>query len=246
MKVFCTLHYKTIMTFALCKQKLIDTHKELIEQLEDEYKNHITKLLEQKKLVIIELQNALCQQFMNIEKVSNQFTSSALSSEEICMDSNETLSTNQLPIFSLKDTNPYETTDSETKSNCDNGKGTKVESSSIQTEAKLYKCHYCNYQGKSHYHLERHIRIHTGEKPYKCDYCNKGFNQKTHLIQHIRVHTGEKPYKCDHCEYRAQTKQNLKNHIRIHTGEKPYKCDHCEYRARTKQNLKSHTRIHQR
>ena len=59
---------------------------------------------------------------------------------------NETLS-KSTSNFSLKDINPYETTDSETKSNCDN-KGTKVESSSIQTEAKLYKCHYCNYQGK--------------------------------------------------------------------------------------------------
>ena len=206
------------MTFALWKQAIIDTHEQLIEQLEDKYKNHITKLLEQKKLLLIQLQKALCHQFMNIENISNQFTQSDLSSIDSTTTSNATLNTNQVPIFSLKDTNLI---DSGNKFECNHCHKFLSSTQSLARHTKShiekpYKCNYCNYRSSRKDHLQRHIRIHTGEKPFKCEYCDKRFTQNCHLNAHNMIHTGEKPYKCDDCDYRSRTKYSLTNHVRIH------------------------------
>ena len=128
------------MAVAVWKQRLIANHNRLIEQLEDKYNDHITKLLQQKKLIIIEMQNALFQQFICIEKEHQQIENEQLmisnsnlnnnvhfssietidnseSKLETETVSNPTLNTNQVPIFSLNDTDPNDSEDSETKSN---------------------------------------------------------------------------------------------------------------------------------
>ena len=231
------------MTLPLLKQTIIATHKKLIQQLEDKYKNHIANLLEQKKVIIVEIQNALYQQFTSIENVSNQITASDLSSMEMYnvdpnietdMISKVTLSTNQVPIFSLKDAKPNDAIDSNTN-HC---KGSKL------------KCNYCDKILSSKKSLTSHSRIHTGEKTRdklnKCDYCHHRFASKQSLKNHIRIHNGEKPYKCVQCDKRFRQINHLKRHNKIHTGEKPYKCNHCDHCCITKQNLMTHMRTHVR
>ena len=259
------------MTLPLLKQTIIATHKKLIQQLEDKYKNHIANLLEQKKVIIVEIQNALYQQFTSIENVSNQITVSDLSSMEMYnvdpnietdMISKVTLSTNQVPVFSLKDAKPNDAIDSNTnhckgsklKCNyCDkilSSKKSLTRHSRIhtgeKTRDKLNKCDYCHHRFASKQSLKNHIRIHNGEKPYKCVQCDKRFRQKSHLQIHNRIHTGEKPYKCVQCDKRFRQINHLKRHNKIHTGEKPYKCNHCDHCCITKQNLMTHMRTHVR
>ena len=51
-------------------------------------------------------------------------------------------------------------------------------------------CRFCNKLFQSSWHLDRHIRIHTGERPFKCELCGKYFNRKDHLKEHnFAVHT---------------------------------------------------------
>ena len=221
------------MTLPLLKQTIMTTHNRLIEQLEDKYKNHITKLLEQKKLVIIQLQNAVYQQFVNIENVSNQLTPSDLSSVKISnVDSNIETDTilNQIPIFSLKDANPSEIIDSETN----------------HCKEKPFKSDHCNYQSNRKDSATKHTHIHIREKPYKCIYCDYRSATKQRLTNHIRIHTGEKPYKCVLCNKRFRQIAHLNRHTKIHTGERPYGCNQCDYRCITKWNLTMHMRTHAR
>ena len=155
---------------------------------------------------------------MNIENISNQFTQSDLSSIDSTTTSNATLNTNQVPMFSLKDTNLI---DSGNKFECNHCHKFLSSTQSLARHTKShiekpYKCNYCNYRSSRKDHLQRHTRIHTGEKPFKCEYCDKRFTQNCHLNAHNMIHTGEKPYKCDDCDYRSRTKYSLTNHVRIH------------------------------
>ena len=57
-------------TTAVLKQRLISHHNSLIENLENKYMNHICSLLQQKKCIILEMQNQLYQQFERIDNLN--------------------------------------------------------------------------------------------------------------------------------------------------------------------------------
>ncbi|XP_049513881.1 zinc finger protein 501-like [Dermacentor silvarum] len=48
---------------------------------------------------------------------------------------------------------------------------------------------------------------HIREYPHKCSYCRKMFQKKFHLDNHIRVHTGERPFGCHLCPMTFTQKQ---------------------------------------
>ncbi len=54
---------------------------------------------------------------------------------------------------------------------------------------KSFTCTQCGKGVRNKYHLDYHMRVHTGEKPFTCDLCGKSFRCKYHLKTHMRVHT---------------------------------------------------------
>ena len=59
-------------TVATLKQQLISSHNELITQLEDKYMDMISKLLQQKKAIILKIQNELYQYLERIDNLNNK------------------------------------------------------------------------------------------------------------------------------------------------------------------------------
>lgn len=77
----------------------------------------------------------------------------------------------------------------------------------LRNRDKNFLCNTCGKSFYTNFHLEVHIRSHTGIKPFKCPHCDKSFSQKSGLSMHVYTHTGEKPFACKVTN--SLTKKNL-------------------------------------
>lgn len=114
----------------------------------------------------------------------------------------------------------------------------------LRNRDKNYLCNDCGKSFHTNFHLEVHIRSHTGVKPYTCPVCSKSFSQLSGLKMHTYIHTGEKKYSCEVCGKRFTQFGHVKEHLLIHTNEKPFQCQICNHSFRVKGNLSAHMQIH--
>ena len=191
------------------REQLISNHFKLVEQLEDKYNNQVTELLEQKKVLIGELQNALTQQLKCMDNLSKQNEDKEMENDMKSIDL-ESKSIDDSELSNDNDEDPDEIIDLESKSN------------HSRSGLKPFKCDYCDKRYTRRDNLNRHIKTHrgAGKKPFRCNHCDYRGISESHLKIHVRVHTGERPFKCDHCEKRFKTRGNMKRHMKVHRRRK--------------------------
>ena len=191
------------------REQLISNHFKLVEQLEDKYNNQVTELLEQKKVLMGELQNALTQQLKCMDNLSKQNEDKEMENDMKSIDL-ESKSIDDSELSNDNDEDPDEIIDLESKSN------------HSRSGLKPFKCDYCDKRYTRRDNLNRHIKTHrgAGKKPFRCNHCDYRGISESHLKIHVRVHTGERPFKCDHCEKRFKTRGNMKRHMKVHRRRK--------------------------
>ena len=191
------------------REQLISNHFKLVEQLEDKYNNQVTELLEQKKVLMGELQNALTQQLKCMDNLSKQNEDKEMENDMKSIDL-ESKSIDDSELSNDNDEDPDEIIDLESKSN------------HSRSGLKPFKCDYCDKRYTRRDNLNRHIKTHrgAGKKPFRCNHCDYRGISESHLKIHVRVHTGERPFKCDHCEKRFKTRGNVKRHMKVHRRRK--------------------------
>lgn len=114
----------------------------------------------------------------------------------------------------------------------------------LRSRDKNFLCNTCGKNFFTNFHLDVHIRSHTGERPFKCQFCNKAFAQMSGLKMHTFTHTGERPFMCSKCPKTFNQYGHVREHMMTHSSDRPHVCPVCDRSFRVKGNLTAHMLIH--
>lgn len=114
----------------------------------------------------------------------------------------------------------------------------------LRSRDKNFLCNTCGKNFYTNFHLDVHIRSHTGERPFKCQLCDKSFAQMSGLKMHTFTHTGERPFRCSKCPKTFNQYGHVREHMLTHSSDRPHVCPVCNRSFRVKGNLTAHMLIH--
>lgn len=114
----------------------------------------------------------------------------------------------------------------------------------LRSRDKNFLCTMCGKNFYTNFHLDVHIRSHTGERPFQCQFCDKAFAQMSGLKMHTFTHTGERPFRCTKCPKTFNQYGHVREHMMTHSSDRPHLCAVCDRSFRVKGNLTAHMLIH--
>uniref|UniRef100_A0A1B0DFH2 Zinc finger protein n=1 Tax=Phlebotomus papatasi TaxID=29031 RepID=A0A1B0DFH2_PHLPP len=116
----------------------------------------------------------------------------------------------------------------------------------LRNRDKNFLCTTCGKSFYTNFHLQVHMRSHTGQRPFVCQHpgCLKAFSQLSGLKMHTFTHTGERPFGCKVCGKSFSQYGHVREHMMIHSNMKPHVCKVCNHSFRVKGNLTAHMMTH--
>ncbi|KAK9508011.1 hypothetical protein O3M35_007762 [Rhynocoris fuscipes] len=148
----------------------------------------------------------------------------------------------------------------------------------IEKEVR-FRCPYCPYRTWKTSNFQRHLCTHNTERPYKCNLCqysgkhhedlkkhmichkNAGTiliannetaiipivpnNNENELIKKALMNNNTKRFTCLLCDFETTRSSALNRHqFVVHNDNRPYACDLCPYRSKLRDSLKKHMMSH--
>eukprot|EP01084_Bolivina_argentea_P166020 288337_1 len=233
----------------------IRNHNQVIQHLDTQYTKFIDNILDQKKRIIIKIQQQFYQQVLHLYNF-NQTNENDLNA----FDNFDCIS-----LFSLLFTD-QKLTSNDTKSHLKNESENKIPFLGSENNTQLQ--HENNFippitmpqlipepetnQQSTNQQSNDSVQIIDYKSTittfkWNCLQCNYSTNTKHHFIRHGLVHSEERPYACDYCDKKFKDKCGLTRHVRIHNKPKitkKWKCSYCNYETKNKGHLTDHIRVH--
>ncbi|KAK0048850.1 zinc finger protein 841 [Biomphalaria pfeifferi] len=110
-------------------------------------------------------------------------------------------------------------------------------------ESKL-SCSNCNFTGKLHSDLQRHMLEHK-KNEIACEHCGLKCASEDTLIAHMSLHSDNKPFECLVCGSTFQRVSSLRQHMLLHTNYRDRSCHVCEIICETQEQLQLHMKTHE-
>ena len=110
---------------------------------------------------------------------------------------------------------------------------------------KNYSCEKCDFKCARTGTLRTHMAKHSEAKPFKCQYCDYAAKTKTVLQFHERrMHSESIQYfHCDKCRFKTLVEERYRKHKEAHENNSGEVCNHCGKIFLLKRDLRDHLRF---
>eukprot|EP01083_Nonionella_stella_P095943 269492_1 len=207
--------------------QLVLMKSNMVNQLEQEYVNHMQKLLEQKVVITQSIHKAFDRRLKHLETMIH---------EQQHKSNFDAL----LQCLSQQVRNQNNTQNDTKQQTATHVSPNDIKTNQDDVDSYIFDSDENAEYKTQHQSMTDMTMVKKGNNRFNCLICGKHFTLKHHLTSHMRVHQQEKPFQCKYCDKSFKWKHNLKTHLKMHARQKPFQCGYCCKRFTHKKRVIRH------
>ena len=229
------------------ENNLVMNHHKLLRQLEAKYRDYIKRILQQKRVIVMNLQKQFIEQRYRMKQQILHRRTNHIPSNKSNHRQNkikdESQNVQSLNIEKTEDARCYFLN---TPIKVNNVLNVSPSANQDRNLSELTTVEDHKHSSVAKKESEKKNRQRNKNKKHECPHCNYSSNRKCKFDNHLRTHSGEKPFVCTFgdCKKRFAARSNLRAHMKRHVGDKQHLCPYCSKAFIRSCELRRHIRVH--